>query len=145
MTLKELQDQNKEHKLDVTGLLNSVTEDLSDRSKNHDHSKFVPENELKLLGCLNKETSWDVWEDVHYALEDHHPEYYINVADMPLTALLEMVCDGASAAFRRSPNKPEWEDQVNRYLKKGFDIQLSSILATEFMKYYEKLEQDSLS
>ncbi|MDR2412824.1 MAG: DUF5662 family protein [Rickettsiales bacterium] len=35
----------------------------------------------------------------HYAANPHHPEFYKNIADMPMTALAEAVCDWAAMQY----------------------------------------------
>jgi hypothetical protein len=58
---------------------------------------------------------------------------------MSLVDLIEMVIDGACACYRRNPKEPILSEQVAHFFKKRFDLQLSTLLANEFMKAYREI------
>ena len=141
MDLKILQLQNREHWNDVYSLIHNSVEDLKSRAVHHDHTKFETHGETILLDALNTK-NFTHWEDYHFSKEDHHPEYHDNKTDMSLEALLEMCCDGASAAYRRSPRKQTFDDQYDFFVeRKGWNHEMATILAKQFMKNYKALEE----
>lgn len=142
MDLKELQRQNREHWNDVFGLIHNSMDDLKQRANEHDYTKFGTHGENVLLDALNTK-EWSHWEKYHFGVEDHHLEYYENKTDMSLEAILEMCADGASAAYRRSPKKQTFDDQYEFFVeRKGWNHEMATILANQFMKYYKALEEE---
>lgn len=142
MNSKELQEQNREHWNDVYALMHGSVEDLRLRAANHDYTKFETIGENILLDALNTK-NFTHWEKYHFSQEDHHPEYHENKTDMSLEAILEMCADGASAAYRRSPKKQTFDDQYDFFVeRKGWNHEMATILANQFMKYYKALEKE---
>ena len=142
MNLKELQEQNREHWNDVADLMRRSIEDLRSRATHHDHTKFETVGESILLDALNTK-EWSHWEEYHFSKEDYHPEYHADKTDMSLEAILEMCADGASAAYRRSPKKQTFDDQYEFFVeRKGWNHEMATILANQFMKNYKALEEE---
>ena len=54
---------------------------------------------------------------LHCKRNDHHPEHYEHVQDMPLVALIEMVCDWRGAHDTYG-NKGSWADGVDNNIKR---------------------------
>ena len=115
-----------------------VTDALKERALVHDRSKF---NEDELKGYLRfeempegltygsqeyKDAMAKVMEgnncfELHSERNDHHPEYYDDVRNMRLIALIEMVCDWAGAHLAYG-NKGDWKQSVVDNLERyGFD------------------------
>lgn len=78
---------------------------LLERAEVHDNSKIMNFDELQALStiindksCLKdaKKALSQIKTDalkLHWKHNDHHPEHYKNVADMPKDAIMEMCCD----------------------------------------------------
>ena len=146
MNEKELNAQNTIHKEDIKRVMAFQTSELVRRAFNHDWSKLEDEGFRLLYSCLNGEVDMSEWENYHYGLEDHHPEYYAGVSDMSMMALVEMVADGAVAYYRRSGQDPVFENEVAFYQRKGFGEEMSTMLANEFMRCYNYLrDTDEMS
>lgn len=109
-----------------------VMRELSDRLRLHDRSKF---NEDELTGYARFESMPEgleygseeykaemakVMKDndcfkLHCERNDHHPEHYEHPTDMPLCAVIEMVCDWAGATISYG-NKGTFMDGVENNL-----------------------------
>lgn len=114
--------------------------DLLDRSEkilNHDASKysdieFYPyrvrwhpaTEEEKTNAALDED--WEPYKEAwvhHYKNNDHHPEFWIaddgTINDMPLQAIIEMICDWQSFAFiGRGGAVSYWDANKNRKIEK---------------------------
>ena len=111
--------------------LNIVIAALQKRLINHDRSKYLPDecegfvraNALIPDGLVHgsPEAKAIVSEaqkhdkkgvSLHAERNDHHPKHYQNnVADMPLLAVIEMVCDWAGA-HKSQVNAGDWTDGI---------------------------------
>ena len=114
----------------VRKALQKVKDELTKRGDCHDDSKFQ-QDELEYYSAYEKlpqglEFGSDEYKaalkelnigvgtqgfSLHSSRNDHHPEYYENVSDMPLFAVIEMVCDwrGAHDAYG---NSGDWFEGV---------------------------------
>ena len=141
MEIKKLQMQNNVHWNDIGILMNLSIKDLKLRAVNHDYTRFGTIGEDILLKALNT-GNFSYWEKYHFAQEDHHIEHYKNKIDISLEALLEMVMDEAASQYRRSPKKQTFDDQYEFFVeRKGWNHEMATILANQFMKYYKALEE----
>ena len=99
-------------------------EDLLNRAKEHDLSKYSEEElkpyilltwnyyadkhnlDFKLTSEMEKKTR-EAWFH-HYTVNKHHPEYYKNIEDMPDIDIAEMVADWCSVSEEMGNNPIEW-------------------------------------
>ncbi|MET0601372.1 MAG: DUF5662 family protein [Baekduia sp.] len=104
-----------EHIDEVRRRLRQITIDLERRADDHDKSKLTsPEVEIfdEFTPKL-KATTYDSPEyreflvgmgeglQHHYAVNDHHPEHFLNgIGDMDLLQVIEMLCDWKAATMR---------------------------------------------
>lgn len=147
-TIEDIRRQNITHTRDVMYNMGRSIHDISKRMYKHDYSKFTPGAEEMLTEALNTK-NFDKWEDFHFGVEDHHREFYLKNnhvqtikdtnAAMSLEAIMELVADGASAAYRRKDKLQTWTMQFDFYRDHGWGVQMATILATQFMKYYNAL------
>ena len=115
----------------------TVTKQLDRRATEHDKSKFkadefagyqrfddMPEG-LEYGSDEYKAEMAKVMKDnncykIHCKRNDHHPEHYDKIENMPLLAIIEMVCDwkGAQKSYG---NTGEWMDGVQKNISRfGF-------------------------
>lgn len=112
----------------VQEILRQVSQNLLDRSKDHDQSKLLPpEKEMfdEATGRLKGSTyGSDEYKgflrelkpalDHHYAHNSHHPEHYGNGVDgMSLLDLIEMFCDWKAATERHADGNIERSIKIN--------------------------------
>lgn len=137
--VSELMEDTLIHIKDVQNVLEDVREKLLNRLKVHDVNKMYQKDCQVLCDALNGKTDWVEWNKLHMEVYDHHLEYYDgDITKISLPALMEMVADGASACYRRNGvEKCTYEDQYAFYIRKGFNEQLASLLANEFMRSIE--------
>lgn len=143
-TLKDLKEETVQHIWDVEYLLQDDIVELDQRGTNHDHTKLTLEALELLQSCLNGTGNWEDWKNYHFKTEDHHPEFWADKTKMPLTAIMEMVADGAAAQYARgyvrNGETTTFENQKQYYMtNKGWGEEMASILANQFMIYYNKL------
>jgi hypothetical protein len=118
-------------------------DNLRGRAASHDQSKFVePElpywdigtPKLATLQYGSEEYRQSLQDlkpaiDHHYAVNDHHPEYYNDgVAGMSLMALLEMVCDWQAASERMGKKRSFEDGLLHNQERFGYSDELLSIL-----------------
>lgn len=123
-----------DHINSVQGMMLAVISELSYRSGVHDRSKF---NEDELTGYARfedmpegleygsdeyKAAMAKVMKDndcfkLHCKRNDHHPEHYPDPKDMPLFAVIEMVCDWAGATLTYG-NKGSFMDGVEQNIER---------------------------
>jgi hypothetical protein len=126
----------------VRQVLGGAITDLVQRSEHHDLSKlqepelsgFVPFVEMPEHGTPEYDARLAEMEPVlaeHYRNNDHHPEHWHGgVGEMPLPALIEMLCDWKARAGTDPIN---WDYSITRY---GIDPQLEGVLRAT-AEYYE--------
>lgn len=144
-TEKELQDyldDTNDHILKVQTNIGEISENLHERAKAHDESKFLPEErdiyavvvpEFKKYkyGTPEHKAVSDklgpAWEH-HLSNNDHHTQYHTNgVWDMDLMMIIEMLSDWKAASDRHEHN--DYEDGLLINIEKyGIEDQLASIL-----------------
>lgn len=116
----------------VQEMLLHIIDGLRTRMLLHDQSKFnedefkgymrfeeMPEG-LKYGSEEYKQAMAKVMKDndcfkLHSARNDHHPEFYTDVKEMPLLAVIEMVADWAGAKIAHR-NKGDWMESVQHNL-----------------------------
>ena len=134
--------QTLEHIESVQSYLNAVLIDLETRSALHDMSKL---REPELSGFERLKTRLENIEygtedymnalkeahstiSHHYEYNDHHPEYHqYGISDMPLTALIEMLCDWKAASERTKNGSMGRSLKVNTK-RFNIDHQLNDVL-----------------
>ena len=115
----------------VLGLSEGDMQELENRIKNHDNSKWSNDEfdayrrHFHSVSDKEKEDSEEdfkkAWKH-HYTVNDHHPEYWKNT-DMPNIAIAELICDweAMSRKFGGNPleyfekNKAELKAKMNEY------------------------------
>jgi hypothetical protein len=131
-----------EHIRIVQNLLAKVTRDLLDRQIRHDSSKLEsPEVEIfeEFTPKLAKSTyGSDEYKDFlkemkialdhHYAVNDHHPEYWANgIKDMNLVCLTELIIDWMAAVQRHENGDIMKSIDMNQQ-RFGYSDELKQIL-----------------
>jgi cytidylate kinase len=132
----------------VLGLSEGDMQELENRIKNHDNSKWSNDEfdayrrHFHSVSDKEKEDSEEdfkkAWKH-HYTVNDHHPEYWKNT-DMPNIAIAELICDweAMSRKFGGNPleyfekNKAKLKAKMNEYsynaiynaLKNIYDIKM---------------------
>lgn len=94
--------------------------DLRNRAIIHDNSKILNKDEFRALtgiindkSCLKDSSSklssfkQDAIE-LHWKHNEHHPEHFENIEDMPRLAKIEMVCDWAARSIQYKTNLLEF-------------------------------------
>ena len=107
--------------------------EMQKRAFSHDASKFEPQEfkgharfedfpegleygKDEYKAAMSKVMEGNDCFELHSIRNDHHPEYYDNEPkDMPMFALIEMVCDWAGATLAYG-NKGNWGDCVEHNL-----------------------------
>lgn len=129
-------------------------DNLDERGKVHDRSKFTPEefDVMKETFPDLKSTTYGTPEykqlleriqpalEYHYARNDHHPEHHNDgINDMNLFQVIEMLCDWKAASERHADGDPF--DSINKNKERfGLSDQLYSILLNT-LKYWKQEEQ----
>lgn len=140
----------KRHIKTVAKFLKIISKELRKRGKSHDKSKLLPPEKdffdiytpkLKSLTYGSEEykrnlEGLQVALKHHYALNSHHPEYYVNgIADMTLVDVIEMLCDWKAATLRHDDGNIDKSLEIN---KERFNIseQLVSVLKNTVDAYF---------
>jgi len=93
------------HRTTLQNTLQIVIDALTKRRDHHDLSKFIDDefNGFAAIGQMQfRSSEYDeaLKSDtiqLHYKLNDHHPEHYGDVADMGVLQIIEMTCDWFAA------------------------------------------------
>lgn len=140
----------KRHIKTVAKFLKVISKELRKRGKSHDKSKLLtPEKDffdaytpkLKSLTYGSDEykrnlEGLQIALKHHYALNSHHPEYYVKgIADMTLVDVIEMLCDWKAATLRHDDGNIDKSLEIN---KERFNVseQLVSILKNTVDAYF---------
>ena len=120
--------KNLRHIACVQDMMQILVKDLSMRLLCHDRSKFSedemkgyvrfedfpegleygsPEHKAAMAKVMENNDCFEI----HCTRNDHHPEHYENDSDMPLPAVIEMVCDWAGATLSYG-NSGSWMKSV---------------------------------
>lgn len=124
-----------QHRDDVIIATVLTNTELVSRVTSHDIDKLIPHNAQVLAESLNTK-NFTEWNEIHMKQQRHHSEWIHNNLKengANLLDLLEMCIDGMVANYRRNNNNATYEEQVKFFKRKGFDEQLSIILANTFM------------
>ena len=147
-------EDTRKHIFDVANEISHFNDEMHFRGLVHDHSKLVsPEKEyfdkwtpiLKDLTYGSDEYKQSLAElkpalDHHYAVNSHHPEFYISGIDgMTLYDIVEMFCDWKAAVKRNKNGDIKKSLDYNRTRFKMSD-QLYNIFANTLAE--EELHND---
>jgi len=104
-----------------------IIDKLTKRAIEHDESKYFPDevedhffSPSRPTGAAYDSDEYREWQEtmknypgtvLHKTRNDHHPEHYADINDMPLIALIEMVCDW-KAAHQIQNSEGDWKDSI---------------------------------
>lgn len=88
----------------------SLSRQLLGRAYRHDNSKFFG---VEWEGLIKDSKMLDVAIRNHRELNDHHPEYWGGVDNMPEVCLIEMVCDCKARSEEFGTDFLEWFDRLD--------------------------------
>ena len=104
-----------------------IIDKLTKRAIEHDESKYFPDevedhffSPSRPKGAAYDSDEYREWQEtmknypgtvLHKTRNDHHPEHYADINDMPLIALIEMVCDW-KAAHQIQNSEGDWKDSI---------------------------------
>ena len=131
-TKEKIIQENEIHRKDILNSINICKAMLNYKAKKHDLDKNIPENAEILANALNT-GNFEKWNLIHLEKQTHHPECYHKNENKNLFDLLEMVCDGCVANYRRNNKKGTRETEQDFYKKKGFDEETSLAMANTFI------------
>lgn len=143
MTKYDSTEETKKHIARVSSLLNSCSNILSQKARNHDKDKIEDATEKKLFdkytsklkGCTYGSEEYKSYLeglkpalDIHYANNRHHPEHFENgIQGMDLLDLLEMICDWKAASERHEDGNIYNSIHLNQ-ARFGYSDELKQIL-----------------
>lgn len=133
ITTEQIIQENQIHREDVKQGMKVAISFLSFKGRKHDLDKDIPENAEMLANALNT-NKWEDWDKKHMQQQRHHVEGFNKLEDGDLFDLIEMVVDGCVANLRRTGKEGTLKDQISFFQKKGFDENMSKLLANTFIR-----------